>query len=301
MSVHCKEGCVGRYFGIPDAPCLNAAPVKRSEISATKITRQVTESLTVRVDIPAQDAYFLMLYLQDVLHCDLAADGTRTPVRKYPRGSICLVDLEAGVCIELHSSLYSLAFVLPRAVLKEVTEITATTTPKHLQCKRGEPDVVLSSIGMAILPFLDNPTATVPAAFQPIAIALCLHVLDQYGNDLLRNGESYTSLSPWQEKAAKEFIIDHLAENISVEAIAAAAGLSVGHFSKEFKRATGLSPHQWLTRMRIDRAKDLLGHGALPLKSVADRCGFSDQSHFSKVFSKKTGFTPAHWRASHFH
>ena len=69
-------------------------------------------------------------------------------------------------------------------------------------------------------------------------------------------------------------------------------GVSVSHFSRAFRQSTGLSPHQWLLKRRVDQAKSLLRDRTLSLSDVALSCGFGDQSHFTRVFTKLTGITP---------
>jgi AraC-like DNA-binding protein len=62
--------------------------------------------------------------------------------------------------------------------------------------------------------------------------------------------------------------------------------LSSGYFSRAFKRESGFSPHQWLMKRRVVRAKGLLREPRLKLAEIAQICGFADQSHFTRVFRK---------------
>ncbi|QFY63455.1 helix-turn-helix transcriptional regulator (plasmid) [Rhizobium grahamii] len=290
--------CVGLYFGTPEAPCLTTIPIRSASFSVTKIRRELGGRETADVELPASNAYFLMLYLDDAWHSDIRPDGSRAPVRLYEKGSICLVDLRNPTAITLHSNLHALAFVLPRSLFDEVADISTSTKLHRLRCRRGEPDSVLGNLAVALLPLFENANMSPPALLQHLAAAVCAHLLHDYSDETLRNGVADSSLSVGQEKAAKEFMLDNLGKELSVPAIAAAVGLSVNHFSQEFRRATGFTPHQWLTRMRVDRAKELLQQRAMPLKAISDDCGFSDQSHFTKVFSRQTGVTPATWRSA---
>ncbi|TWF52275.1 AraC family transcriptional regulator [Neorhizobium alkalisoli] len=300
MESICPEaGAVGRYFGTPQADCLTTIPVRSAPFSVTRITRDVVDGDVFRVELPAQPAYFLMLYVEDTVHSDTLADGTETPLRRYERGSVCLVDMQDGACITLYSSLKALGFVLPRQLLDEVADMSLLTRPNRLRCRRAWPDEVMGNLGMAMAPLFDAPSASPPSLLRHIALAVCAHLLHDYGDETMRNGVSDSALSIQQEKSAKEFMLANMAGDISVAEIAAAAGLSANHFSEQFKRATGLTPYQWLTRMRIDQAKDFLRSRRLALPLIADRCGFTDQSHFTKVFSRETGMTPAAWRAVH--
>ena len=78
--------------------------------------------------------------------------------------------------------------------------------------------------------------------------------------------------------------------------LAEECGLSPRHFARAFRQSTGVPPHRWLMRHRVQRAKELLRRQALSLADIALRCGFADQSHFTRVFSREVGFSPGQWR-----
>lgn len=102
-------------------------------------------------------------------------------------------------------------------------------------------------------------------------------------------------LSPWQEQQAKALIADNLNSGLSMARLAQACGKSRCHFSRAFHGSTGMSPHQWLTRQRLERALQLL-ISELSLTTIAQECGFADQAHFSRVFARLTGVAPSRWR-----
>lgn len=302
MNAICQEkGCVGPYFGLPDAPCLTTTPVRAAQFCVTRLRRELSGDEAVVVNLPPSDGYLLMLYLEDTCHVDVRPDGTLADPRIYRQGSICLVDLCDGTAILLRESLHALAFVLPRALFDELAEMSNTTRLQHLRCRRGEADPVIESLGVALLPLFESGHSSPPALLQHLASAICAHVLHDYSDEAMRNGTSESALAVWQEKAAKEFMLDHLGEDLSIALIASSIGYSANHFGQEFKRATGLTPHQWLTRMRVEKAKKLLAQKAMDLGTVADLCGFTDQSHFTKVFQRATGMTPAVWRQMPIH
>ena len=292
------EARVGRYFGLPQAPCLVITPVGNASFSITRLRKPLREADTLTVDLPAQAAYFLMLYLRDVHHCDVGKDGGHAAVRCYEKGSICLVDLTEGASICLHSDLDSLAFHMPRSLFDEVVEASAETKFNGLRCQRGAIDPVMGNLGAALLPLLEASDGEPPRALQPMVMAICAHLLHCYGDVPLRCYIGPAgALSVWQERAAKAFMSENFGRDIRVAEIAAAAGLSSGHFSQGFKTATGLTPHQWLIRLRVARAMHMLADRSASLADIAGRCGFTDQSHFTTVFARAVGATPAVWRA----
>ena len=93
-----------------------------------------------------------------------------------------------------------------------------------------------------------------------------------------------------------EFIADNYSRDLSLAELSAVAGMSSFHFAREFKRSTGTTPHQYLIKYRIDRAKALLAESKMPLVEVGFRSGFSHQSHFTRLFHKLTGTTPHTYR-----
>jgi len=95
-----------------------------------------------------------------------------------------------------------------------------------------------------------------------------------------------------------EYIRSNTSANISLEAMARVAGVSPNHFVSLFTKATGLSPHQYVLRARIDSAKLYLKDKTLSIAEVSRRTGFRTQEHFTKVFRKIVGVTPSEFRSA---
>ena len=105
-------------------------------------------------------------------------------------------------------------------------------------------------------------------------------------------------LPPAAMRRVDEYMEAHLCENIELSMLAAIANLSVFHFAREFKRSTGLSPHTYLVRKRVERAKNMLARTNCSLTEIALAVGFSDQSHLARHFRKIVGSTPKQFRWS---
>lgn len=89
----------------------------------------------------------------------------------------------------------------------------------------------------------------------------------------------------------------HLAEPLLVADLANRANLSQSHFNALFRQRFGTSPHQYVMRLRIQRAQELLQHPHHSLTHIAQLCGFADVHHFSKAFKRLTTYTPGAYRA----
>lgn len=95
---------------------------------------------------------------------------------------------------------------------------------------------------------------------------------------------------------AKKFLSTHLTQPIGVEDAAKAVGLSQYHLARLFKSRTGQTMQQYLTKTRIDAAKQLLVTEDTAISELAAVLQFCDQSHFTRIFRHQTGMTPAQYR-----
>lgn len=124
---------------------------------------------------------------------------------------------------------------------------------------------------------------------------LCEHLLGCYQQPL-ENTSERLALAPWQERKAKEILSRSLTTRQYIADVAEQCAMSRSHFSRAFKKTTGMSPQEWLLNLRIRRAKELLSEESLAISLISLECGFSDQSHFSRMFSKLVGITPKRFR-----
>src|SRR4030081_506342 len=103
-------------------------------------------------------------------------------------------------------------------------------------------------------------------------------------------------LPVWQQKRVVEFIEEHLAEEISLAALAGLVDLSLYHFARAFKQSFGAPPHRYHMARRMDRARSLLQRPALSVTQIGIQIGFRETSSFTSAFRKFTGLTPTEYR-----
>jgi AraC-like DNA-binding protein len=141
----------------------------------------------------------------------------------------------------------------------------------------AENDLYLSDLTVAILGRLLHPSAVADSggSFGPHALA------------------------KWRLRRVQQYVEEHLSGPISLADLATASGLSRMHFAVQFRRATGLRPHEFVLRERLKRAKRLLCSSDRPLIQVAFEVGFQTHSHFSATFKRLVGMPPTCWRALH--
>lgn len=97
-------------------------------------------------------------------------------------------------------------------------------------------------------------------------------------------------------RQAKDYVISHYREPITLEKVCGEVGLSVSYFSTLFKRETGENFLRFLTRTRMERAKELLAQTSMPLSEICTQVGYSDLKHFLQTFKKETNLSPGRFR-----
>ncbi len=96
----------------------------------------------------------------------------------------------------------------------------------------------------------------------------------------------------------QQYVMEHLAESLSVEHLADVAGMSARNFARQFVKDTGVTPAEFVQRARIDAARNMLEGGTLALKTIAYRCGFGSAARMRLVFTQRFGVTPNQYRDS---
>ena len=127
---------------------------------------------------------------------------------------------------------------------------------------------------------------------ETLANALAVHLVAHFSTRPIKPRDVGRGLARYQLNRAVDFINAHLAEDISLESLANAAGLSPFHFARLFKRSTGVSPHQYVLRCRVERARGLLMRSKASIAEVALEVGFCDQSHLAAHFKRVYGVSP---------
>jgi transcriptional regulator GlxA family with amidase domain len=132
------------------------------------------------------------------------------------------------------------------------------------------------------------------------AIAILSHSVQVGRFGQARTAAKYArgGLPPRARHRVHEYIVAHLHEKISNDALAQVAGLSACHFARMFKQTEGISPHRYVLQCRIRRAQQLLADTDMPLSEIAIAAGFSDQSHYTRCFRATIGVTPGSYRWS---
>jgi AraC-like DNA-binding protein len=285
-------------FRIDRPPTLMARRSSKARIGFSRIRSSHPirgRSLTV----PQEEAFSFHVPLSVPFFATLWTNGRRREVPELRLGDVELVDLRDNPVVSLDSPFDSLRFYVPQMALDEMANEAGIHRVKGLYAPNfGDRDLVMFGLAQALAAALEQPGDGTAMFADCIALAFFAHIVRAYGS--ISTGRNVRGgLAPWQLRRARDFINANLAGDPSISDIASECGLSASYFVRAFKQATGLPPHRWLIKQRVERAKELLQGSSQELFDIAQLCGFVDQSHFTRVFSKSEGYSPGRWRRLH--
>ncbi len=134
---------------------------------------------------------------------------------------------------------------------------------------------------------------------ESLVVALQMHLLRGYTNLPWSDARPPSHVEPAAVRRALDYIEDRPNARISLDELAAAAGLSRFHFSRVFRKQIGMSPAAYVERSRLERAKVMIRLGQLALADIAYALGFADQSHFARRFRRHEGCSPSAFARDH--
>jgi AraC family transcriptional regulator len=288
---------LGKKFGAEDAPFIVTRSLKSAEIAVTELC--VDRPLGRLSDpIPEADAYMISLMLRDLRQNSYWEEGRQVSENSLRTGDVTLHSLLREPLALIDKPVHSLLLYLPCAAFHALADQANVPRIGELYYKPGEPlnDDIVRRIGLSLLPALRTPERVNRLFIDHITLAMAAHCAQTYGGMEPVSRPIKGGLAPRQEKRSKEMLAGDLTGETPLQEIAAACGLSISHFSRAFRKSTGLSPHAWLLQIRVESSKAMLRAGDTPLCLIAMACGFADQSHFSKVFTRRVGLSPGAWR-----
>lgn len=156
--------------------------------------------------------------------------------------------------------------------------------------------VQIEQISLMLLDELRNSSAAGHLYVDSLATALIVQLLRNFSGVESQIVPCEGGLSARQMLQVADYVNEHLAQEIKISELAELTRMSHFHFSRLFKQAIGVSPHQYVIEQRVEKAKQLLKQSQLPIMEIAMLCGFSSHSHLGKCFRQYTGMSPKQYR-----
>jgi len=233
--------------------------------------------------------------------------GVSAEAREAKSGLIWLSPAGANAGLEIVGGTAEMLQLLAPA------QLACETCPKDYGVAResftvverdGISDPVLETLARSILAEMEAPGPAGSLYADTVACTLCAYILRRYSEPtdpatapIPTTGYVNGKLSDPRLERSIAFIEQNLEHELSLETLAREATLSLYHFARAFKSATGLAPHRYVLQRRVERARALLRDGEISIATVAARCGFASQAHLTHVFRRITGSTPGAYRA----
>jgi AraC family transcriptional regulator len=183
--------------------------------------------------------------------------------------------------------------VFTRAI-EEVFEKNLGTI--HLRDVSGFKDTFLAALLEELRGEVSSGRPASPLFVQGVAQALAVHLARNY-TELTKDVQEYKGGLPgFKLRKITELMAAHLEEEFSLIRLAQEADMSEFHFSRLFKRTTGLTPSQYFIHLRMEKARRLLRETSKSVIEIGLDVGYSSPSHFAQIFRREVGIPPSEYR-----
>ncbi|QBD77585.1 AraC family transcriptional regulator [Ktedonosporobacter rubrisoli] len=287
---------------LPYLDCTVMLPLSAQPIAVPKRASWKFMALEHHRQPPAECSYSLPIHkmriaLQPYLSFEHRVNDGRVSHLTVARGDLAVCPAHSLQWMRWQEDAEFLLLSIQPALLErfaeeaeiEISSIELIETPEEFQ------DPLIYQLGLTLLTELSAESTIFSAAYiDALSNALAAHILKHFC--LYSHKKSLvpasTKLSSTAWRNVVEYIHTHLDQALTLKELATIVGMSSYHFAHSFKQALGISPHQYILRLRIEYAKMMLLKGEVPLSEIVMHLGFADQSHFTRSFKRVVGIPP---------
>jgi AraC family transcriptional regulator len=187
-----------------------------------------------------------------------------------------------------------LFFYLDPAQLAATSQLSLSNLP--LTPRPFFEDSALMETALKLATVIENGGSEHRPYVEALGVVLLHELLRINARSREAQGRINGGLAAWQRRKAVAYIEQHLAEPLSLAALAQQVGLSSCYFCRAFRQSFGMPPQRYQMHQRVERAKTLLGKHAATVTDVGYAVGYNDTSSFSTAFRRVSGLTPTAYR-----
>lgn len=243
--------------------------------------------------VPPLSEHRLLLSLGHPLHIIQKRDGKKDERLLVPGDMIVAPAQQPSTCI-WDEPLTILLICLQQTYLEQVAIQIEHSSSIQIEILNqfGVRDSQLEQIVLQLRAELLSHEPGKQLYVESLTNMLTIHLLRYYAGNTITHLLEDIPLSKRAFQHVLEYIHEHLQDDLSLDKLARIAQLSPFHFSRSFKQATGLTPHQYIVRQRLEQAKHLLLTTDTSIAEVAADAGFYDQGHLARHMRRYLGVTP---------
>ena len=223
-------------------------------------------------------------------------DGSSVRRLQVP-GDIKIVPAGVSRIWETESATTKLSMEISAPLLYSVAEGMGVKNPASVAIlpQLHVNDARMEHVGWAVKAELESHDPFGRVYAEGLGVALAAHLLRRYA----RATEPFPRAALSQRRLGRvlDYVRGNVASDLSLFELAKIAGVSPSYFKAVFKQTTGMAVHQYVIRVRVQYAADILQRGAAPLADVALQAGFANQSHLARCMRRILGVTPGQLRS----
>ena len=277
-----------RAHSLPNPATISSASTNWHEL-------QLTYSHQPAFYIPAHTVshHVLCVNVGNAITLERTVDGQAQTIDALPTGDIGIYPANLRQSFQWHQAAEAIhLYLAPSLIQRTATELClredVVLTPKL----SSGTDPLIQQMAIALKTSLEIDGTTTRLYADAMANAIAVHLLTRYSTHRSSSKPPQGKLSQQQLQQVLDCIHDELDREVSLTELASLVQLSPYYFSRLFKQSVGIAPHQYHIRCRIDRAKQLLLDGKMPLSEIALSVGFASQGHLNYHFKRCVGTTP---------
>jgi AraC family transcriptional regulator len=210
----------------------------------------------------------------------------------YAANDLALCDRHVGEWVGLMSTPH-LQLGISDAPLMAASDGAYGEIELRPQRKFGDPQLhaLVTAVHAEMVAGFPSGRLFLDSVEQAIAVALVNRHALRHRPEIYRGGLGAARL-----RRIKELVHAKMEDDLSLDEMAQSVGLSTAHFARMFRKSTGETPHQFVLRQKVERAKVMLRAPDARIFEVAMACGFKTQQHFAQVFRDVCGLSPTEYR-----
>jgi AraC family transcriptional regulator len=293
-SVFADASAPGRW-GLTDEPAAQERPAERpSRVVATRFRSMSAEAC--EITLPADEDHHVVGVVLRRTTLRLSASGRMIHDGIALPGLVHVSSPVDPVRCQYLGPHDALHIRIANALIAEATESLSDGAGPAFGAIGIVQDPIVESLAQALIASSDPDSPFGRLHDDCVGIAILTRIMASRARACPKRAAAATGLVKWRLNRTIEFIEASLSEPIGLPEMAGAAGLTRMHFAAQFRAATGLRPHEYLLRRRIERAQEMLLAPNAALVDVALEVGFQTQAHFTSVFRRFVGQPPHAWR-----